>query len=108
VAALIACRTAKSPQQAACDPVIQRIVCAMVPGSWHSRGDLMRAIGGGRGDRCRLDDTLRPRGLVKRALNSAWVKVGKYDCATGQRDPKWVYKLTEAGEQFRECCLLWV
>jgi type IV secretory pathway VirB10-like protein len=88
-------------------PVINRLVCCMEPGKWYARADVVRAIGGGRGDRCRFEDTLRKRGLVKRALNTTWAiarKCGEYPKWLPQ--PKWFYQLTDLGVEFRKFCLL--
>lgn len=87
--------------------VIDRIAAIMEPGGWYSRGDLIRAIGGGRSDRNRLEDTMRKRGLVKRGLNAAWpgkrTGVGRTHRIY---EPRWLYKLTALGESYREFCLL--
>ena len=106
--------TAKSLERAAAQrkarrkaPAIERIVVLMEPGKYYSARDLARAIGGGRGEACRVEDTLRKRGLVVRARNGGWpgkrLAVGRtWRCY----EPKWAYKLTEAGEAFRSLCIL--
>jgi hypothetical protein len=87
--------------------IIDRIAAIMEPGGWYSRGDLVRAISGGRSDRNRLEDTMHKRGLVKRGLNSAWP--GKRT-GVGRTyriyEPRWLYQLTGLGISYREFCLL--
>ena len=87
--------------------MINRLVCVMEPGCWYARADVVRAIAGGRGDRCRFEDTLRKRGLVKRALNATWDRARK--CGEFPKwlpQPKWLYQLTDLGVEFRKFCLL--
>jgi hypothetical protein len=88
-------------------PAIERMVVLMMSGKFYSAGDLARAIGGGRGEARRLEDTLRQRGLVVRRRNAAWP--GKR-IGAGRTwrlyEPKWLYRLTDAGEAFRNLCVL--
>jgi hypothetical protein len=88
-------------------PAIERIAIAMLPGHWYSKMDVVRSIGGGRGDGCRFEDTLRRRGLVVRGRNAAWpskpICVGR----TWRRvEPRYFYKLSPKGEMFRDWCIL--
>ena len=83
------------------------MVVLMEPGCWYSKMEIMRDIGGGRGDGCRFEDTLRKRGLVVRGRNGWWpgkrLAVGR---TWRSYEPKWVYGLTDAGEAFRDMCVL--
>ena len=88
-------------------PAIDRMVVMMQPGKWYSAPDLARAIGGGRGEARRVEDTLRRRGLVARGRNGGWpgkrLGVGR---TWRLYEPKWLYRLTDEGEAFRDMCVL--
>jgi hypothetical protein len=88
-------------------PAIDRMVALMAPGGFYAAGDLARAIGGGRGEARRVEDTLRRRGLVMRGMNRGWpgkrIGVGR---TWRLYEPKWLYRLTDAGEAYRDRCLL--
>jgi hypothetical protein len=88
-------------------PAIDRMVVLMEPGRWYSAPDLARGIGGGRGEACRVGDTLRKRGLVVRAQNKGWpgrrLGVGR---TWRLYEPKWLFRLTDLGEAWRNQCVL--
>lgn len=77
-----------------------KILLVMVPGEWHSTGDLLRAAG--------LSDDgpytskfyqeLWPAGYVRRAQNPEWAPADKW--STRDR-PRYLWTLTEAGEKER-------
>lgn len=83
---------------------IDQIAMVMLPGHWYAAGDLARATGA---EKRRVGDTMLERRLVVKGRNKGWpgkqIGVGR---TWRVREPKWFYRLTEAGERLREMCLL--
>jgi hypothetical protein len=78
----------------------------MAPGQWWSIGDICRALGLSwrhKSERKAIDNALRrhlvPAGAVAKAQNPDWQ-------GPGREEPRFLYRLTDRGEQAREGLML--
>jgi hypothetical protein len=75
----------------------------MQPGAWHGANELLRAIGLGRNDRRGAVERAMARGWITRAANPAYSGFAfrRKGEAPTTFEPKWLFRLTEAGEKQR-------
>ena len=81
-----------------------RILRAMEPGLWYGAYDVLRAVDAPKGSHVWFSREARSGGLVGRQRNPAWSAkpVQPWRILSGEiREPKWLYRLTAAGEAKR-------
>jgi hypothetical protein len=94
------------PRPVGVNPGEQKTLCAMAPGQWWSIGDICRALGLSwrhKSERQAIANALRrhlvPAGAVTKAQNPDWQ-------GPGREEPKFLFRLTDRGEQAREGLVL--
>jgi hypothetical protein len=85
--------------------IADRIVRTMEPGCWYGAGDLAQAVGApAKQGRSRIRQRLLRASLVERTANPEWTAThpNPWEVMAGAAvEPRWLYRLTGAGEAYR-------